>query len=100
VTDEGIGPNFFDALHESASGTKRTYRRRLQFVRFRCEVDMRRSVASTASVANDPKQILGAFRYINFTDRVTYETFPNARCEAVGECFHCYLQRFRCCTRR
>jgi hypothetical protein len=38
----------------STHGTKRTYRGRLLFVRFRCEADMRRSVASTASAANDP----------------------------------------------
>jgi hypothetical protein len=25
VADEGIGPNFFDALHESAYGTNATY---------------------------------------------------------------------------
>jgi hypothetical protein len=35
VADEGIGPNFFDALHESAYGTKRTiasFRRNVCFV--------------------------------------------------------------------
>jgi hypothetical protein len=40
VADEGIGPNFFDALHESAYGTKQTYRSAYLIVRFRREADV------------------------------------------------------------
>jgi hypothetical protein len=40
----------------SASGTKRTYPRRLLFVRFWGEADMDDRLASTASVVNDPKR--------------------------------------------
>jgi hypothetical protein len=65
----------FAALHMSAHGTKRTYRRRLQFVRFRCEADMRRSVASTASVANDPQQSLAGSK-----SRIAAVSYHTALC--------------------
>src|SRR5215831_546019 len=50
------------ALHESAFGTKRTSRDDLIIVRFRGEADMRRGVAPTASVADDPTRTVPASR--------------------------------------
>src|SRR5438128_2917285 len=43
----------------SSKATKRTYRHDLLFVRSRATADMHARVASTASVANDPKRTLG-----------------------------------------
>jgi hypothetical protein len=44
------------AVHESANGTKRTYRDDLLFVRFRATADRHARVAWTASVVNDPER--------------------------------------------
>jgi hypothetical protein len=44
------------ALHESAYGTKQTYRDDLLFVRFRGEADMPRPPPAYHSVAFDPKR--------------------------------------------
>ena len=43
-------------MHESAFGTKRTYRDCLLLVRFRGEADMDDRAALTASVVDDPKR--------------------------------------------
>ena len=56
MADEGIGPNFFDALHESAYGTKRTSRCKLAYVRFWGEADVRCRLALMACAAFDPKR--------------------------------------------
>jgi hypothetical protein len=46
----------FAALHESAFGTKRTYRDNRLFVRFRGKADMGRRTVPIVSAASDPKR--------------------------------------------
>src|SRR5262245_39540740 len=56
------------AAHESAVGTKQTWPRRALFVRFRGEADMHRSVASSASIVNDPQPTKAPSTTIGFID--------------------------------
>jgi len=53
-----LNKRLFAAVHESAFGTKRTYRGKRSLVRFRGEADIRSGVASIASVVDDPKRTL------------------------------------------
>src|SRR4029077_6815498 len=53
--DDRISADFV-ALHESAFGTKRTYRDGCVFVCFRGEADERRCATSPASAADDPQR--------------------------------------------
>jgi hypothetical protein len=48
----------FAALHESAVGTKQTYRGARYFVRFRSNADMGRRIASIIFAAFDPERAL------------------------------------------